>query len=59
VLRDGLPRFAADREIGERAADKWAEIEVPLGDVAGGDEVEIASVVGAFRDFHVWLLRAR
>lgn len=44
-------------EVPERPLDRWSEIRVPLRDVAPGDLVRIRALRGAFRSFHVWLLR--
>jgi hypothetical protein len=35
----------------------WVEPRVPLSDVGGGDLVRVVAVSGAYRSFHVWLLR--
>lgn len=36
---------------------RWVELRLPLSDVAGGDVVRVVAVVGAYRNFHAWLLR--
>ncbi len=59
IQRGGQPRIAAEKAIAERPADRWTDVAIPLDDVAGGDEVQILSVIGALRDFHVWLIRPR
>ena len=57
VERGGESLSEAEVVVGERPADRWTEVVVALGDVRAGDTVRVASVVGAFRDFHVWLMR--
>jgi hypothetical protein len=57
VEREGRPRAVADAKLDERPRDRWTEVSVPILDVASGDTVRVASLVGAFRDFHVWIVR--
>ena len=56
VERERELRSEVEVAVGERPADRWTEVAAPLDDVRGGDVVRVASVMGAFRDFHVWLV---
>jgi hypothetical protein len=49
------------QEIAIPARDEgaWFEVHVPLGDVRGGQAIEITAVSGAWRSFHAWLVRLR
>lgn len=39
-------------------AGQWFEVKASLPDVGGGDRVRIFASRGAWRSFHIWLLRA-
>ncbi|MFO0591402.1 MAG: hypothetical protein U0441_27890 [Polyangiaceae bacterium] len=57
IEREKKAIASTEVDVAERPADRWTEIGVDLGDVRGGDTIAIASEIGAFRDFHVWLTR--
>jgi hypothetical protein len=40
-----------------RAAGRWHEIRIVLGDVPSGSRVRVYALRGDFRDFHAWLVR--
>jgi len=57
VVRDGRPVAVSEKSLPERPIERWSEIEIGLTEIATGDEIRVASAVGAWRDFHVWLVR--
>lgn len=57
VERGGRALDQAAARVPERPVDRWYEVHVALSSVRSGDVVRMVSVFGAFRDFHVWLLR--
>jgi len=57
VERDGRERAAAEIALADRPADSWTEVAARLDDVRSGDTVRIESVMGAFRNFHTWIVR--
>jgi hypothetical protein len=56
VERGNAVRQSRDARIPPRAADRWYELDVLVGEVAWGDRVRIHAVRGAFRDYHAWLV---
>ncbi|MBK8258324.1 MAG: hypothetical protein IPK82_37355 [Polyangiaceae bacterium] len=41
-----------------RPMDRWSSAKVELPELSGGEMVKIRSEMGAFRNFHVWLVRS-
>jgi hypothetical protein len=54
--RGGAPQVTRDVALPSRAADRWHELRVAVGDARRGDRVRIDAVRGAFRDYHAWLV---
>jgi hypothetical protein len=57
VTRGGRVVAAAETTAPARAADRWHELRLPLGEVQGEDRVEVWAARGTLRDFHAWIVR--
>ena len=57
VSRGGRVVFEAEVPIPARSGDRWHEVKVPWGDVRKGDRMTLTAARGAWRGYHVWVVR--